>query len=171
MKKLIVILCSALFLVACNKKTEAKNDGNDIKIPEKIFGSIDKATAVSVLDAKKLKAGDEVTVTGKIMGNDNPFVKDRAMFIIGDPSLLKSCDTRPGDTCPTPWDNCCDDPKDIVKGTLSIQLLDKDQAIFKTGLEGKNGLEKLSTVVIKGKIAEADENSTVVTAELISVVK
>ena len=171
MKKLLIIICSTLLLAACKKNTEVKNEDKktDIKLPAELFGNVDKSSAMTVLDAKKLKAGDEVTVTGKIMGSMNPFVKDRAMFIIGDPAILKSCNTIKGDSCKTPWDVCCDSKEDKARGTLSIQVLDKGKKVYKTGLQGKNGLDNLKTVVVKGIVAEASENSTVITAEVISV--
>ncbi len=50
------------------------------------------------------------------------------------------------------------------------KVLDKDGKIFKTSLEGKSGLEKLSEVIVKGTISDQSSDAvTIINAETIQV--
>src|SRR5687767_4576290 len=89
------------------------------------------------------KPGDEITISGKIMGADSPFVAGRAAFILGDPELLTPCNEMPGDTCETPWDVCCETSDEKKQGTATIQVVGSDGRVLKENLEGTGGLAKL----------------------------
>jgi hypothetical protein len=97
--------------------------------------------------------GDEVILEAKVMGTMHPFVDGRAAFVVGDEGTLISCDLRHADTCPTPWDNCCDDPKAIRAGTATIQVVDAGGNVLKHGIRGVNGLMELSRLRIAGTVA------------------
>jgi hypothetical protein len=117
--------------------------------------SAEPAAAQPVAAAKKeAKDGDDVTLIGRIGGSDSPFVAGRASFTIVDTKLVP-CSERPGDSCPTPWDYCCDTDQ-LPASTASIKVVDetgKTLAIdAKTGL----GLKELQTIVVTGK-AKRDE--------------
>ncbi len=102
----------------------------------------------------QLKPGDTVTLTGRIMGADNPFVEGRAVFILGDPTVLTACSDKPGDSCETPWDTCCDTPEDKKRATATIQILGKDGRVLKEPVEGVSGIAKLATVKVSGTVAQ-----------------
>ena len=157
--KLLLTVTLSLFIWGCTKedKAPAEKVQTESTLPPSLFVNEKISNAVPVLEARKLKAGDKVTVQGKIMGNTNPFIENRSLFILGDPETLTSCDLMPEDECPAPWDVCCETDKDIAAGTLSIQVVDSNGKVLKTGLEGKSGLKKLSTVIIEGVVAS---NST-----------
>lgn len=99
------------------------------------------------------KPGDEITLSGRIMGHAQPFVEGRAAFILGDPAVLTACNDTPGDNCETPWDTCCDSPEDKKRGIATIQIVGDDGRVLKESLEGMGGLEKLATVAVTGKVA------------------
>lgn len=105
-----------------------------------------------------VKPGDEITLRGRIMGNDNPFVEGRAVFILGDPEILTACNDKPGDPCKTPWDVCCDSPEDKKRATATIQIVDSDGRVLKEAIEGVGGLEKLATVTVSGKVADGSSS-------------
>ena len=116
------------------------------------------------------KPGDEITVSGRIMGNSEPFVEGRAAFILGDPELLTPCNEIPGDSCETPWDCCCDTKEDKKAGIATIQITGSDGRVLKQGLEGVGGLAKLAKVTVTGKVAEGSSaDSLVVNATAIQV--
>jgi hypothetical protein len=116
------------------------------------------------------KPGDEITLSGRIMGNGQPFVEGRAAFILGDPVLLTPCNEIPGDSCETPWDCCCDSKEDKQAGIATIRISGPDGRVLKSGLEGVGGLAKLATVVVTGKVAEGSSaDSLVVDATAIRV--
>jgi hypothetical protein len=100
------------------------------------------------------KPGDEITISGKIMGNKKPFVDGRAAFILGDEDLLTPCNEDPDDKCETPWDVCCDSPEDKKRGIATIQIVGEDGRVLKEPLEGVGGLAKLAAVTVSGKVAE-----------------
>ena len=100
------------------------------------------------------KPGDEITVSGKIMGNEKPFVDGRSAFILGDPEVLTACNEDPADKCTTPWDNCCDSPEDKKRGIATIQIVGADSRVLKESIEGVGGLVNLAAVTVTGKVAE-----------------
>ena len=101
-----------------------------------------------------VQPGDEITVSGRIMGSSKPFVDGRAVFILGDPEVLTPCNEIPGDGCESPWDTCCDSPEDKKRGTATVQIVDADGRVLKEAVEGVGGLEKLAHVTVAGKVAE-----------------
>ncbi|MCM8542764.1 MAG: hypothetical protein NE328_21035 [Lentisphaeraceae bacterium] len=172
--KLLLVVAASLLVWGCTKETKepVKEEKTEAALPSTLFVSEKIADAVPVLEARKLKAGDKVTVQGKIMGNMKPFIDSRASFILGDPAKLQSCDVRPDDECPTPWDVCCEEDKDIAAGTLNIQIVDSTGRVIKTGLEGKSGLKKLSEVVIEGVVASnSSADAMTINAEKIYISK
>ena len=85
--KWLAIITASLLVWGCTEKTEEKVEEvkTEISLPSTLFTSANIDGAIPVLEARKLKAGDKVTVSGKIMGNRFPFVESRASFILGDP--------------------------------------------------------------------------------------
>ncbi|MES2439027.1 MAG: hypothetical protein V4584_08165 [Verrucomicrobiota bacterium] len=100
------------------------------------------------------KPGDDITLSGKIMGNAHPFVEGRAAFILGDTEVLTACNEDPADKCETPWDVCCDSPEDKRRGIATVQVVGADGRVLKESLDGVGGLAKLAAVTVSGKVAE-----------------
>jgi hypothetical protein len=158
-----------LFISGCGNDAPESSAPIAEKLPEQLFAKI-SADPISVVAAKALKQGQSVIVKGKIMGDRQPFVDQRASFLLGDPAVITSCDLRHGDGCKTPWDTCCDDSTDIQKSTLNIQVLNPQGRIIKASLKGAGGLKELSQVIVKGKIdASSSAESTIINAETIEV--
>lgn len=100
------------------------------------------------------KPGDQVTVSGIVMGREKPFVDGRAAFVLGDPSKMTPCNKMPDDHCKTPWDACCDTPEAKREGSATIQLVDNGRVI-KQELKGVHGLKELSNVTLTGTVDKA----------------
>ena len=83
------------------------------------------------------------------MGKKKTFTQNKAIFIVGDDSL-ETCDEIPGDSCPTPWDVCCEDRKKIASSILSVQVKDGSGSILDGTLEGVSGMRAGSKIKIKG---------------------
>ena len=128
--------------------------------------------AVSITEARQKPApGTKVTLSGKVMGNENPIIQSRALLTLGDPARITSCDLIPGDECPTPWDVCCDDPDMVTASIATIQVLDEQGRPLKAGLRGLGGLKELSSLIVVGEVAEGShENNFLVNATGIHVV-
>lgn len=117
-----------------------------------------------------LEPGAEIAFEGKVMGRLQVFIPGRAAFIVGDPTILTSCDLIPGDECETPWDVCCDDLGNITKGIVTVQLLDDEGRVLTHDVRGVNGLTELSNVRVTGVVAEGSgEGNLIVNASLIQV--
>lgn len=99
------------------------------------------------------KPGDEVVVEAKVMGTKEPFVENRAVFVVGDEGTLTSCDLLHSDQCPTPWDACCDDSDALRAGTATIQVVDTEGGILRHNIKGISGLKELSRLRISGVVA------------------
>jgi hypothetical protein len=169
---LTLVGLSLLFFTSCQEEkstTSAKPTVAEIKLDPSIFNQKLDA-GINVSDARKLKAGDQVIVSGKILGAHSVFVDGRASFVMGDPEKLTSCDLREGDSCKAPWDVCCEDSKDIAANTLSIQLVDEKGMVLKTGLKDKNGLKELALVTIQGTVSpQSSEQAMIINATAIQV--
>ena len=119
-------------------------------------------------DAKEVKAvrakaknGDDVVVVGRIGGRKNPWVKGAAAFSIVDTSL-KSCDEIPGDTCPYPWDYCCE--ADLGKATVFVTFVDDAGKIVKQDARKLLKVKELQTVVIEGKVKRDKADNVIILA-------
>lgn len=97
---------------------------------------------------KDAKDGQDVVVIGRVGGRKSPWVKNAAAFSIVDRSM-KACNERPGDTCPTPWDFCCE--ADLPKNTLLVMVQDADGKLIKKDARELLGLKELDTVFVEGK--------------------
>jgi len=116
--------------------------------------------------------GDEITLQGMVMGRTRPFVEGRAAFVLGDRTLLTPCNEKDGDSCATPWDVCCDSSEDKRNGTATIQIVDADGRVIGESLRGVNDLVELSSVTLKGTVAEGSgEDALIVNATEIHVLR
>jgi len=169
---LTLVGLSLLFFTSCQEDkatTNTKPTVTEIKLDPSIFNQ-SLESGVKVSEARQLKAGDPVLVSGKILGAHSVFVDGRASFVMGDPEKLTSCDLRENDSCKAPWDVCCEDSKDIAANTLSIQLVDENGMVIKTGLKGKNGLKELALITVQGKVSpQSSEQAMIINATAIQV--
>ena len=134
-------------------------------IPATLFLTAAPADAKDIKDAKPtLKAGDKVTLTGRIGGSEEPFVDGRAVFTIVD-SHIKDCDQM-GEKghCKTPWDYCCEPSDDLAKASATVQVVGADGKPLKSSLKDVHGLKPLATVVVVGTVASVEGGSLVVNA-------
>jgi hypothetical protein len=158
MKTKLFLAASVALLASCQEKPEPAVQASPAAPSaelSKVLAAPPAGEAKAIHVARTaVKPGDEVTLTGRIMGNDKPFVEGRAVFILGDPEVLTPCNERPGDSCETPWDVCCDTSEDKQRGTATVQITGADGKVLKEGLEGVGGLKNLATVVVTGKVAE-----------------
>jgi hypothetical protein len=157
-KTTCLALATAALLASCGKK-EASVTAPTVIAPSAALSAVLAAAPTGEpksihLIRSTAKPGDEITISGKIMGNEKPFVEGRSAFILGDPEVLTPCNEDPADKCPTPWDACCDSPEDKKRGIATIQVVGADGRVLKEPVEGLGGLANLVTVVVSGKVAE-----------------
>ena len=155
----LIVLLSALAVASCDTSVETSIELPTEAGPNLAFADLllsdAPADALSVTAARKApKPGTEITIDRDIIGKVDVFVDNRAMLTIGDPTTITSCNRMPGDACATPWDVCCDDPNVIKASIATVQVLDADGKLIKTGLKGLGCMKELSSVIIKGIVAE-----------------
>jgi len=148
----------ALSLTACNNKKETTGNEQPVSVDPALSAILldtAPAGAVTITEARKNPTpGTEVVFSGKIMGKMQPFVDGRALLTLGDPTKIISCDLMPGDSCETPWDVCCDEADTIARSIVTVQVLDDKGSPLKQGLKGLGGMKELSSLVVKGTVAE-----------------
>ncbi|MES2476576.1 MAG: hypothetical protein V4640_12405 [Verrucomicrobiota bacterium] len=175
MKAIHSAVVATCLLVSCGKKETAATAVREAAAPSSALQSV--LAAAPVGDAQEIhvirqtaKPGDEITISGKIMGNAKPFVDGRAAFTLADPSIITPCNENPDDACETPWDACCDTKEEKLIGLASVQVLGDDGRVLKEGLEGVGKLSNLTRVTVTGKVADGSSaDSLVVNATAIRV--
>lgn len=125
-------------------------------IPGPLFLS-ERPAAAEALSAVKARAkpGDEVVFEARVGGRAEPFVAKRALFVVADPAL-PACSENEGDGCKTPWDYCCEDPQDLLQRSATVRFLDAQGKPIAASAEGAGGLAGLKTIVVRGKVSEAN---------------
>jgi hypothetical protein len=161
--RLLGVSCSVfacLFLASCEEKKVVDYAPTDTTpastVPLDSYFTAEAPSSPQAIHTLRTtaKPGDQVTVSGIIMGREKPFVDGRAAFVLGDPAKLTPCNKMPDDECKTPWDACCDTPEAKREGTATIQLVDNGR-VLKQGLKGVNGLKELSNVTLTGTVDKA----------------
>lgn len=155
MKKtsIISLLAGVILMAGCGEK-EQSIQTLEVEIPPVFVTDPILGTPVPIPEARiKLSAGDEVVLSGLVMGVPHPFVEGRGVFVLGDEGTLTPCDLNAGDTCKMPWDACCDPAEVRMAGTATIQVLGEDGKPIRTGLKGVHGLVELSRVTVSGTVA------------------
>lgn len=141
-------------------------------LPIEFFVDRPSADARDVSEVRKaggLKAGDRVSLRGRVGGSKEPFVSGRAVFtLVG--RGLKACNEIPGDQCSAPWDYCCDTAAEINANSVTVQAVDAKGLPLRTDLKRRRGLKELSEVVVTGTVAVAGEKGVVVTAATMHVI-
>jgi len=169
MKRSVILRCAVAAVAAAmlqQANTFASDAKSDSAVHDKYVLNEEPKDAQTVIDTReKAKDKDDVVVVGRIGGRKNPWVKGAVAFSIVDPSL-KACSERPGDTCPTPWDYCCE--ADLSKATVFVTVVDdKTGKTLKEDAREALKLRELDTVVVKGK-AQRDKkgNLTIAASKL-----
>ena len=157
MKSIPLISLTSLFLFAsCQKKeTTAAVTEPAVSLDSYFTETAPTDPQPIHLVRTTAKAGDTVTVSGKVMGRLHPFVDGRAAFVLGDPEKISSCDTMPDDECETPWDACCETKEALQQATATIQIVGADGRVLKSSAKGSHGLKELSTVTLTGTLDKA----------------
>ena len=169
---LVVFTTAVAFAVGCGSTSgpSVTPTTADPATVSKYFLTDEPSDAKSVVDVKaSAKDGEEVTLVGRIGGSTSPFVSGRASFTIVDMSFVP-CSERPGDSCPTPWDYCCDTDQ-LPAGTAVVKVVDADGKTLAKDAEQDLGMKALQTIVVKGKAVKDEAGNLTVLAPALFVKK
>ncbi len=164
-----VLLGAAWLLVGCGQPTAPPAATTKVPGPKidgaKFVLAEEPADAKTVDEVREAaQDGDDVVIVGRIGGDRDPWVADRAAFLIVDPSRIP-CNERQSDTCRTPWDYCCE--TDLAKSKATIKFVDDAGKTLASDARRLLNVKELQTVVVKGQ-AKRDEagNLTVLASGL-----
>lgn len=154
--RLITMLSVCFLFSGCGNEEKTLAEPK-IELPAGFITQESLGEAITVKTAREQnEPGNILILEGFVGGREDPFVEGRAIFVLGDDSL-ETCDKVPGDECPTPWDACCEDPKNIQASIITIQVVDENNAVLKGTLKGAGGIKAGSRLKIKGQV---DKNSS-----------
>lgn len=172
---LAAIGVGTLILTGCDKPAAEKpSTGTPAQpaaaIPASLFIAEAPADPKDVSDVKKAgESGEEVVVAGRIGGSEDPFVDGRAVFTLAD-SKMKACDEMDmADACEKPWDYCCEPRESLIANTCTIQVVGADGRPLKATLNGAGKLAPGARIIVKGKIAQKQDQTLVINADAIHV--
>ena len=152
---LLIALGFAALTAGCQTSSDAPASADTSAAQSDLLLASEPSGAKPVIEVRKdAKDGDDVTITGRIGGDVDPWVEGRAAFLIVDPSLTP-CNEREGDSCRTPWDYCCDLNR-LAESKATIKFVDEAGQTLPTDARKLLGVKELERVTIRGK-AKRDE--------------
>lgn len=158
-----MLLVALGFVTGCSESADIST-GRPSTEGSRFLLAKEPAGALGVREAvKQATDGREVVVVGRVGGEVNPWVDGIAAFTIVDISLTP-CNERPGDSCPTPWDYCCD-LDDLPTSSAAIKLVDERGKVVAESAQKMLALKELETVVVHGKAQRNAEGGLVVLAD------
>ena len=166
----IIIAALIMTLSACGDQTNTAEPAlavsetpAQINTLTQIIASQKPTDAISITTAKaQLKAGQPITIKGRIGGRVDPFISGRAAMIIADSEAITACDAMDDDHCTTPWDFCCEDKNAVAQATALVQVVDNNGQVVKNDLKGLGGLQPGSYVVVEGTIDQQPASDNLV---------
>ena len=179
-----LLIASTLIVAGCGGGGASDGSGNGnggdgatpqtsaADMPTEVFAAAPPGDVVPLIDAKTAAApGDRVVFEARIGGRVEPFLDKQAIFFVTDPSI-PDCSQLHGDTCPTPWDYCCEPKDNLLKHMATVQIVDADARPLAMSARGQHGLEPGRTVLIEGTVgSKEDGGAFVVNAESIYVLE
>ena len=163
LKGLVAFAAAVGFIAGCSASTDISTQAVSQQGRQYLLAK-EPNGALSVSDAvKQADDGQEVVLVGRIGGEVDPWVEDMAAFTIVDTKLVP-CNERPGDTCETPWDYCCDQ-NDLPTSSAAIKLVDEHGKVVSESARKLLALKELQTVVVRGRAQRGAEGSLVVLAD------
>ena len=162
-----LLLSATVFLIGCPSATETESNGPSIDGTKFLLTAEPDGAEDVIAVREAAQDGDEVLVVGRIGGDAEPWIKDRAAFKIVDNSL-KACSDIPGDKCPIPWDYCCETDK-LPTGTALVKVVDENGDLVKSDARQLLNVKELSTVIVKGTAQRDDAGNLTVLASRIYV--
>jgi hypothetical protein len=144
------MLLALPLVTGCTKEAAPTQTANAPAAPTFMLAS-SPADPVGVEDVKRsAKEGDTIVMRGRIGGHRDPMSADAAVFIIADLSM-PHCGEIEGDTCPRPWDYCCEPRESLMAKTATIQVVDALGAPYPVDLR-EMGLAPLDEVIVVGTV-------------------
>ncbi|MCA9290217.1 MAG: hypothetical protein KDA25_03750 [Phycisphaerales bacterium] len=145
------MLLALPLVTGCTREATPTQTTTAAAEPTFMLASSPTDPAAGVEDVKRTaKEGDTIVMRGRIGGHREPMSADAAVFIIADLSM-PHCGEIEGDTCPRPWDYCCEPRESLMAKTATIQVVDGLGAPYAVDLR-EMGLAPLDEVIVVGTV-------------------
>ena len=171
---LCIACCTMLILISsCGEEASTSTNNDSAATSSSDFSAVqhvvlsskpDSVGTIGALKASGPKAGDAITIQGRIGGKGNPFVDGYAAFLLADDTVLLACDVTDDDHCPKPWDYCCEAKSKRTKNLATIQVLGDDQKAIKANINGLDGIGAGSFIVVTGTVASNEADNLIINA-------
>ncbi len=164
----VLAIVSVLLPLACDKPATPPPApaAATALLPTGLFVTEQPAGAVGVIASRAAsKPGDHVVVLGRIGGSRSPFVSNRAIFTIIDPSLKSCVEMGDDDHCPRPWDYCCEERKSLTAALAMIEVVGADGKPIELSLESEGTLKPLMLVAVEGTIQPGEGGAMLIRAD------
>jgi hypothetical protein len=170
-KTIALMMLVAVVVVGCAKKRDSESEDTAAysAVGQKYLVQQEPADAKPVGEAVQADDDTEVTLVGRIGGEEKPIEDGLAAFTIVDLSL-KSCSDMPDHGCETPWDYCCDS-KRLKTHSVPVKFTDEKGNVVPLDARKLFGVEPLSTVVVQGKLQKDEAGNTSVVGKKMYVRK
>lgn len=147
----VLILSFSLLLAACGENSSNIISGGASDVPTWVLTTEpDDAQSVSVLKASA-KEDDKVVLRGRIGGRVQPLTDGSSVFTVVDLNI-PYCGQNSGESCPTPWDYCCETSETIAMNSATIQIVDGEGRRLDSS-PTEYGFAPLDEVVVVGSVA------------------
>ncbi|MSR29616.1 MAG: hypothetical protein EXS03_08605 [Phycisphaerales bacterium] len=169
----VLSACSllALAIPACDDTKSAADSqrGATAALPAALMATTEPVGALKILDARKAapKEGDRVAVIGRIGGKRAPFVSNKAVFTIVDPTLQSCVEMGDADHCPRPWDYCCEEKTALANAMASVEVVGADGKPLPIALATEGTLKPLMLVAVEGTVQGQEGGVFLIRAERI----
>ncbi|QNN24959.1 hypothetical protein HED60_22665 [Planctomycetales bacterium ZRK34] len=162
----LATLMLATVLVGCGESPSASTSKpaslSAASLPDSAIAAESPGEATPIAKLKSTaKAGDQVTLRAVVGGRSEPFVKDRAIMLVVDATLPRSCGVEPDDPCKTPWDYCCSASEELMPNLATVQIVDAEGAPLKVDL-GSGPIKPFDTIVVSGSVGDRPDDKTLV---------
>jgi hypothetical protein len=161
----LVAVAVGLFAASASARTPGPTRGPAAALPPGLFVASAPPNAIDVGHARKVaQEGKPIVVRGRIGGLAKPFAEKHAMFVLSDMQLA-AC----APTCSNPGDYCSIPREQLLANLATVQVVDANGVPLRAPMQGMNGLQPMSEVVIRGVVAKRDNNVLIVNAHNIYV--
>lgn len=172
---LSALLLSAGFLAACGggdaddpgreKSIQATTTETADAVPARFWSDTPLEGAKDVKDIRDAEAFPETVV---VRGTLQDF-GELATFKLVEDSLEDCTEMGPEDHCTTPWDYCCEEPDKLARYTINVELLEDGDMPGPWKLRGFKGLDRLSEVMVSGKLIVDEAGNMRIAADKIAM--
>ena len=150
----VVLLLSAIAIAGC-----AKSDSPSAAVDPRYLLPSEPATSMGVVDFKEqAKAGETVSVIGRVGGGIKPWIEGRAAFLLVDTGApLPNPDAKCGPECA----HCA---QELASATTVVKFVDEQGKTIAIDSRQLLGLKEEETVVVKGVAKRDDEGNVALMA-------